>query len=67
MTTDGRYTTSLTYVDHTSGAVRPHHTTIMQAIANDGALPAELSDLITLNKAPLLNADGSPRWLVDWA
>lgn len=67
MSNPGRYDTTLTYVDHTCGAVRPHHATIMQAIANDGALPAELSDLLTLSKAPLLNADGSELWLVDWA
>lgn len=61
------YSTTITYVDHTSGAVRPHHAAIMAAIANSGRLPEELADLIILTKAPGLNADGSVRWLVDWA
>ena len=61
-----RYDATIAYVDHTCGAVRPHHAIIMQAIATDGVLPSELADLITLSKAPLLNSDGSPRWLVDW-
>lgn len=62
-----RYATTLTYVDHTCGAIRPYHSAIMGAIANDGHLPEELVDLITMTKAPSLNADGSVRWLINWA
>lgn len=62
-----RYSTTITYVDHTCGAIRPHHAAIILAVANDGRLPDELSDLLRMTKAPCLNADGSVRWIVDWA
>ena len=65
--TTATYSTTLAYVDHTCGAVRPHHAAIMAAISNGGALDADLADLLILTKAPLLNADGSARWLIDWA
>lgn len=57
----------ITYVDRTMGAVREWHSVIMDAIRNDGRLPEELADLLTVTKAPVLNADGTVRWIVDFA
>ncbi len=40
---------------------------IVDATETDGKLPDELADVFTLTKASVVNPDGSPRWILDWA
>lgn len=60
---------NVAYINNTGAnlEINGMHKFIMQAIKANGTLPEELADLLTLTKSNVLNSDGSPRYIVDWA
>ncbi len=53
---------NMTYAD-----IRDFEKDVLAACDNGGILPEELADVFTLERAPVVNADGSPRWVLRFA
>ena len=60
---------NIAYINNTGAnlEINGMHKFILHAIMTNGILPEELSDVLTLTKSNILNPDGSPRYIVDWA
>ena len=60
---------NVAYVNNTGADLRINgmHKAIIKAIETTGQLPEEIADLLTLTKTDIVNPDGSPRYIVDWA
>lgn len=58
---------TVVYVNNTNADLRAWHAAIVASLAKDGALPEELADLFVVAHVEGVNADGSPRFIIDEA
>lgn len=52
------------YVNNTGVDLRPYEGQIIASLKKDGTLPEELADLFVVQVAPMVNPDGSPRYVL---